>query len=218
MKAGNQVPAISKVSLHPEHIPLAIPRHAAAFDIADSSHIIKPILLCATCTKHLHGILHDQQQLCTWQGDMNTSCWQWHYRPLSTSTTTWSCRDAAKKALLAYNGYMQLGGGVNPENAAEWLDAGASHVIVTSYIFQGGELDEDRLKALVSQKSSLWSHALQATTRDPVIHALVLPVAWGSVMCYLHRMLMTMSAQSCSSCNFCRIACQSSSCCVSGLV
>ena len=47
---------------------------------------------------------------------------------------------------------MQLGGGVNPDNAAEWLDAGASHVIVTSYIFQGGELNEDRLKELVSQR------------------------------------------------------------------
>lgn len=58
-------------------------------------------------------------------------------------------RAAAKQALLAYNGFMQLGGGVNPDNAAEWLDAGASHVIVTSYIFQGGELNEDRLKELV---------------------------------------------------------------------
>jgi hypothetical protein len=60
-------------------------------------------------------------------------------------------RAAAKKGLLAYNGFMQLGGGINPDNAAEWLDSGASHLIVTSYIFQDGELNEDRLKELVSQ-------------------------------------------------------------------
>ena len=66
---------------------------------------------------------------------------------------TWKsacCRAAAKQALLAYNGYMQIGGGINPDNAAEWLDSGASHVIVTSYIFQDGELSEDRLKQLVT--------------------------------------------------------------------
>lgn len=44
---------------------------------------------------------------------------------------------------------MQIGGGINPENAAEWLDAGASHVIVTSYIFQDGKLNEERLQELV---------------------------------------------------------------------
>lgn len=60
------------------------------------------------------------------------------------------CREAAKKALQAYDGNMQVGGGVNADNAAEWLDAGASHVIVTSYIFPDGQLSEDRLKQLVS--------------------------------------------------------------------
>ena len=46
---------------------------------------------------------------------------------------------------------MQLGGGIIQDNAAEWLDSGASHLIATSYIFQDGELNEDRLKELVSQ-------------------------------------------------------------------
>ena len=46
---------------------------------------------------------------------------------------------------------MQIGGGITAANAAEWLDAGASHVIVTSYIFQDGELNEDRLQELVRQ-------------------------------------------------------------------
>lgn len=59
------------------------------------------------------------------------------------------CREAAKNALRAYDGYMQVGGGVNADNAAEWLDAGASHVIVTSYIFPDGQLSQDRLKQLV---------------------------------------------------------------------
>lgn len=44
---------------------------------------------------------------------------------------------------------MQLGGGVTTDNALEYLDAGASHVIVTSYVFREGRLEEDRLKALV---------------------------------------------------------------------
>jgi phosphoribosylformimino-5-aminoimidazole carboxamide ribotide isomerase len=46
---------------------------------------------------------------------------------------------------------LQLGGGVNLDNAKQWLDAGASHVIVTSFVFREGRLEEDRLKALVSR-------------------------------------------------------------------
>ena len=56
---------------------------------------------------------------------------------------------AARAALAAYPGGLQLGGGVNLENARGWLDAGASHVIVTSWVFRDGQLDWDRLKALV---------------------------------------------------------------------
>ena len=40
--------------------------------------------------------------------------------------------EAARAALAAYPGGLQVGGGVNLDNAAGWLDAGASHVIVTS--------------------------------------------------------------------------------------
>ena len=42
-----------------------------------------------------------------------------------------------------------MGGGITPDTALEYLDAGASHVIVTSYIFQEGQLDQERLAALV---------------------------------------------------------------------
>lgn len=57
--------------------------------------------------------------------------------------------DAAREALAAYPGGMQIGGGITAENAGEWLDSGASHVIVTSYVFSGGKIDMDRLKRLV---------------------------------------------------------------------
>ncbi len=57
---------------------------------------------------------------------------------------------AAEEALKAWPGGMQLGGGITAENAGEWLDKGASEVIVTSYVFRDGLIDADRLKKLVS--------------------------------------------------------------------
>ncbi|WCJ61021.1 phosphoribosylformimino-5-aminoimidazole carboxamide ribotide isomerase [Fontisphaera persica] len=56
---------------------------------------------------------------------------------------------AAREALAAYPGGLQLGGGVNAENARGWLEAGASHVIVTSWVFREGRVDGERLAALV---------------------------------------------------------------------
>ena len=56
---------------------------------------------------------------------------------------------AAKAALQAFPGGMQVGGGINPTNAAGYLEAGASHVIVTSYVFRDGKLDEARLAEMV---------------------------------------------------------------------
>lgn len=57
----------------------------------------------------------------------------------------------AKAALRAFPGGLQLGGGVNAENAVAWLEAGASHVIVTSWVFHTGILDEARLGELVAR-------------------------------------------------------------------
>ena len=57
--------------------------------------------------------------------------------------------EAAKAALRAYPGGLQVGGGITPSNAAEYLEAGASHVIVTSYVFREGTLDRGRLAELV---------------------------------------------------------------------
>ncbi len=56
---------------------------------------------------------------------------------------------AAKNALLAYPGGLQVGGGINAQNAMEYIKAGASHVIVTSWIFPEGRLDRERLAELV---------------------------------------------------------------------
>lgn len=55
----------------------------------------------------------------------------------------------ARAALAAYPGGLQIGGGIHADNAAAWLEAGASHVIVTSWIFPAGELDLTRLETLV---------------------------------------------------------------------
>lgn len=58
--------------------------------------------------------------------------------------------EAARSALAAYPGGLQIGGGIDAANAPGWLDAGASHVIVTSWLFVDGHLDHDRLGALVA--------------------------------------------------------------------
>ncbi|MDD4272090.1 MAG: phosphoribosylformimino-5-aminoimidazole carboxamide ribotide isomerase [Desulfobacter postgatei] len=58
--------------------------------------------------------------------------------------------NAALDALQAFPGGLQMGGGINPENAHIFLDAGASHVIVTSYVFSKGRMDMDKLNALVN--------------------------------------------------------------------
>jgi len=57
--------------------------------------------------------------------------------------------EAACQALAAYPGGLQVGGGISAETAPAWIAAGASHVIVTSWIFQGTSLAMDRLQALV---------------------------------------------------------------------
>ncbi len=56
---------------------------------------------------------------------------------------------AAKEALAAFPGGMQIGGGISAENAPYWLDCGASHVIITSWLFStDGTLLPDRLKQI----------------------------------------------------------------------
>lgn len=56
---------------------------------------------------------------------------------------------AAGEALRAYPGGLQVGGGINADNARGWLEAGASHVIITSWVFREGRLDAARLEQIV---------------------------------------------------------------------
>src|ERR1017187_7465640 len=55
----------------------------------------------------------------------------------------------AHAALAAFPGGLQIGGGVNAQNARGWLEAGASHVIVTSWVFREGRVEWARLDELV---------------------------------------------------------------------
>lgn len=57
--------------------------------------------------------------------------------------------DAAREALATWPGGMQIGGGVTAENAASYIAMGASHVIVTSFVFKDGVINYDNLNALV---------------------------------------------------------------------
>ena len=56
----------------------------------------------------------------------------------------------AELALTQFPGGLQIGGGITEENAAEFIAMGASHVIVTSYIFENGEISFQRLNQLVN--------------------------------------------------------------------
>ncbi len=55
---------------------------------------------------------------------------------------------AARAALGAYPAGLQIGGGITAANARDWLAAGASHVIVTSWVFREGRVDWTRLEEL----------------------------------------------------------------------
>lgn len=62
---------------------------------------------------------------------------------------------AAREALAAWPGGLQLGGGITADHAAAWLDAGASHVIVTSALFDAtGRFLPAALDALVQAVGS----------------------------------------------------------------
>jgi len=59
--------------------------------------------------------------------------------------------EAAVSALSAWPGGMQIGGGINDLNCNYWLDMGASHIIVTSWVFKNGIIDDDCLNVLVKK-------------------------------------------------------------------
>jgi phosphoribosylformimino-5-aminoimidazole carboxamide ribotide isomerase len=57
-------------------------------------------------------------------------------------------KEQALGALAAYPDGLQVGGGITPENAGEFLQAGAEKVIVTSYVFSEGKINYEHLKKL----------------------------------------------------------------------
>lgn len=58
-------------------------------------------------------------------------------------------RAQAMLALQTYPRGLQIGGGITADNASEYIEAGASHVIVTSYVFKNGEINMEHLMKLV---------------------------------------------------------------------
>lgn len=58
-------------------------------------------------------------------------------------------QEAAERALATYPNMLQVGGGINENNCREWIDKGASHVIITSAVFRDGQIDLQRLKKIV---------------------------------------------------------------------
>ncbi|KAI1448297.1 Phosphoribosylformimino-5-aminoimidazole carboxamide ribotide isomerase [Annulohypoxylon stygium] len=58
--------------------------------------------------------------------------------------------EAAKEALAAWPGHLQVGGGINDQNAALWMERGASKVIITSFLFPGGKFSQERLDAVLA--------------------------------------------------------------------
>ncbi len=59
-------------------------------------------------------------------------------------------KEQALLALKSYPGGLQVGGGINDENAEEFLTAGASHVVVTSFVFRDGKIAYDHLEKMIS--------------------------------------------------------------------
>jgi phosphoribosylformimino-5-aminoimidazole carboxamide ribotide isomerase len=57
---------------------------------------------------------------------------------------------AAIEALQAFSGGMQIGGGITPANGRTWLTQGAAAVIVTSFVFQDGQVHEDKLAEMAA--------------------------------------------------------------------
>lgn len=82
----------------------------------------------------------------------NTGISGGHIILLNKAGTTYYEEDVAqaKLALKEYPHGLQIGGGITAENAGDFLDMGASHVIVTSYVFSDGRVDYNRLEKLVS--------------------------------------------------------------------
>lgn len=66
-------------------------------------------------------------------------------------------KEQAMLALRTYPGGLQVGGGITDENAKDFLEAGASHVIVTSFVFKNGVFTEKIWKSCFGQsEKNIW--------------------------------------------------------------
>lgn len=76
-----------------------------------------------------------------------------HVIMLNAKDSPWyqKTKEQVKLALQTYPGGLQAGGGITDENAKEFLNAGASHVIVTSFVFRDGIFYEENLKKLLKK-------------------------------------------------------------------
>lgn len=60
-----------------------------------------------------------------------------------------STKEQALLALHTYPKGLQVGGGITAENASFYIENGASHVIVTSYVFKDGQINYGNLRKMV---------------------------------------------------------------------
>ena len=62
--------------------------------------------------------------------------------------------ESSKKAVEAFPNGFQIGGGININNASYWINLGVSHIIVTSFLFQNGNIIWDNLYKLIESIGS----------------------------------------------------------------
>ena len=84
---------------------------------------------------------------------------------------------AARAALQAWPEGLQIGGGIGLENASQWIDAGAQAVIITSWVFHDGVVDQNRLQQL-SNKIGKNRLVLDLSCRKRDGHYLIVTDRW----------------------------------------
>ena len=107
--------------------------------------------------------------------------------------------EEALSALHTYPGGLQVGGGITPENANKYLDAGASHVIVTSFLFDHSRLSPQRLEMMVQAVGKQRLVIDLSCRRMPDGHYYIATNRWQTVTeTRLEQPLITWLEQSCA--------------------
>lgn len=87
---------------------------------------------------------------------------------------------AAIEAVRAYPGGLQVGGGITPDTASRYIDAGASHVIVTSYVFRDGRIEWQNLEQ-ISRSAGACRLVIDVSCTRRNGHYLVVTDRWQKV-------------------------------------